>query len=215
MIRIRLMLLFAAMLATPVAALCQISADVAALERRAAAGEAAAMLALGSRLAMGDGVARDVPRGVALLESAAALGNNGAAYNFGFIQYRVLHNPAAGFPWLLRAATAGNREAVRDIVEMYRKGVGTPADPLAAIRWLKIGAREDFSGERSQLVEIYTNGSGVPADRARAYGWMLLAGESMSPEARGVVRARATPGEVVAGLAFADRCRASQFVDCD
>jgi TPR repeat protein len=185
--------------------------------RRQAAegGNADAQTNLGYMLSWGDGAPKDLPAGIGWLEKAVAQGSIGATYTLAVARREFQNNPAGAFPLMLKAAEAGDADAVSDIAILYRDGVGTAKDPAAYVRWLKRGAARDSSGRRALIAQAYANGEGVPRDMMKAYAWVLMAEDRVSPEGRNLVTAQTTPDQKAAAKAFADRCIASNYVDCD
>jgi TPR repeat protein len=170
------------------------------LEEAAAGGHVEAMAGLGYMLVEGELLPRDVARGLTLLERAAGLGNAEAMYSLAFIHSRQRRDAATGFGWMRQAAEKGHASAISELADMYRRGEGTLRDMAAAVRWYRVGAVNDAHGERARLVDYYVNDA---PDPVRAYAWMLPAGDSISPEGRGVVVVRATPDQVAAAQALA------------
>lgn len=178
-------------------------------------GNADAQISLGYMLAWGDGAPKDVPAGIAWLEKAVAQGETGGLYTLAVARRAFQNDPEGAFPLMLRAAEAGDQNAVSDIALMYRDGIGTAKDPAAYVGWLKRGAANDDSGRRALIAQAYANGTGVPRDMTKALAWVLMAGERVSPEGRNIVNAGTTAEEKAAARALADRCAGSGFIDCD
>lgn len=170
------------------------------------------MAALGNALFWGEAQARDETRGLALLEKAALAGHWQASASLAQIYRWVRRDAVAALPHARIAAQAGDEGAIELLAVMLRDGIGTAADLDGAIRWFARGAIEDRAGQRANLVEIYVNRR---PDPVKAMAWALLAGDAISPEGRGVALGRANPQQRLAAQAFAARCRASGFLNCD
>ena len=83
------------------------SEDLAALERKAAGGDAAALFALGDMYERGDGVAHDMAMAAAYMRLAAEHGSAVAQYRLGLVQavgLGVEANVTEGYKWLSVAA---------------------------------------------------------------------------------------------------------------
>ncbi|PZU48873.1 MAG: hypothetical protein DI568_06195 [Sphingomonas sp.] len=178
-------------------------------------GNADAQTNLGYMLVWGEGAPKDVPAGIAWLEKAAIGGDPSTLYTLGVARRVFLHDPVGAFPLILRAAEAGNDDAISDIAMLYRDGVGTAKDPAAYVQWLKRGAVKDNSGRRALIAQAYANGTGVPRDMMKSLAWVLMAGDRVSPEGRNIVTTGTTANEKMAARALADRCMASNYTDCD
>src|SRR5262245_63667293 len=86
------------------------SDDIAALERKAAAGEAAALFALGDLYERGEGVGHDMATAAAYMRLAAERGLAPAQYRLGLAEATGLGaaaNITDGYKWLSLAAAAG------------------------------------------------------------------------------------------------------------
>ena len=86
------------------------SADIAGLETKAAAGDAAALFALGDLYERGDGIAHDMAMAAAYMRLAAERGYAAAQYRLGLAEATGLGAAAdvtEGYTWLSLAATGG------------------------------------------------------------------------------------------------------------
>jgi eukaryotic-like serine/threonine-protein kinase len=84
--------------------------DIAALEQKAAEGDAAALFALGDRYERGDGVAHDMAMAASYMQLAAEHGSTAAQYRLGLVQAAglgVQANVTEGYKWLSLAAANG------------------------------------------------------------------------------------------------------------
>jgi TPR repeat protein len=90
-------------------------ADLKELQQAAAKGNPKAEAALGEMLLRGDGIAKDEPRAVALLEKAARAGHSGAAFRLGMLladgEAGVAKDPARSMDYFRAAAAGGEAEA--------------------------------------------------------------------------------------------------------
>jgi len=91
------------------------SADIPALERQAAAGDAAALFALGDRYERGEGVAHDMAMAAAYMRLAAERGHAPAQYRLGLAEAAGLGGAAdvtEGYAWLSLAAAGDEASAL-------------------------------------------------------------------------------------------------------
>jgi hypothetical protein len=111
--------------------------DVPGLERKAAAGEAAALFALGDLYERGDGVGHDMMMAAAYMRLAAERGYAPAQYRLGLVESAGLGTAAnltEGYKWLSLAA-AGGEEPGALVASVLRDNVAarmTPAEVEAA-----------------------------------------------------------------------------------
>lgn len=114
------------------------SEDIAALERKAAGGDAAALFALGDMYERGDGVAHDMAMAAAYMQLAAEHGSAAAQYRLGLVQavgLGVDANVTESYKWLSLAAVAGGEEKIALLAAALRGKLAarmTPAEVEAA-----------------------------------------------------------------------------------
>jgi len=120
-------------------------ADLAELEAAAAKGVPRALAHLGDLLVRGDGVPKDEPRGLALLERAARQGQGGAAFRLGMLlahgEGGAAKDPARALAYFKAAAAGGEAEAFFNLGAAHANGAGTRRNYAEALGWL-IAARE-------------------------------------------------------------------------
>jgi len=116
----------------------QAAEDVAALEQKAADGEAAALFALGDMYERGDRVAHDMTVAAAYMQLAAEHGSAAAQYRFGLVQVvglGVEANLTESYKWLSLAAMSGGEDESALLAGALRVKVAarmTPAEVEAA-----------------------------------------------------------------------------------
>ncbi len=120
-------------------------ADLAELEGAAAKGVPRALAHLGDLLVRGDGVPKDEPRGLALLERAARQGQGGAAFRLGMLlahgEGGAAKDPARALAYFKAAAAGGEAEAFFNLGAAHANGAGVRRNYAEALGWL-IAARE-------------------------------------------------------------------------
>lgn len=107
------------------------------VEAEALRGNEAAQCLLGSMYCAGNGVNKDVARGVRLLNMAAAKGSAEAAFRLGDMYrtgQRVVRNNSEAVKWLERAGELGHDLAVWDLVCLLWRGE-TSASRVRAFAW--------------------------------------------------------------------------------
>jgi hypothetical protein len=114
------------------------SEEIAALEVKAAGGDAASLFALGDRYERGDGVGHDMAMATAYMRLAAEHGNVPAQYRIGLVEAAGLGGEAnltEGYTWLSLAAGAGGGETNALVAAALRDNLAarmTPAEVEAA-----------------------------------------------------------------------------------
>jgi len=104
-------------------------------ERLAAGGDANAAYYLGEIYQYGDGVARNGGEAVKWLLRSAKAGDPRAARQLGLAYLEGtdrLQDLAAARRWLQQAAGRGDAQALHRLGDMNARGLGAPADPIAA-----------------------------------------------------------------------------------
>ena len=158
----------------------------AALEKKAAAGDAKAQYEVGARYAEGFGVKQDASRGLEWLAKAAQHGDIRAERRVGIMLLKGEGAPAdlkLGLEWLNKAAEAGNPEAQFCLGECYLSGTIVPQDDHEAFEWLLKLAQLGGSIPQRQIGEMYANGRGVGLDWKAAREWTEKAAAQNEPRA--------------------------------
>ncbi|GLQ06546.1 tetratricopeptide repeat protein [Sneathiella chinensis] len=61
--------------------------------------------------------------------------------------------------------------AMRNVGHLYRRGLGVPKDPAAAVNWYRKAADLGFARAQANLATMYLKGEGVDQDDAQAFEW--------------------------------------------
>ena len=69
------------------------------------------------------------------------------------------------------AAKAGYAPSQHDLAELYRRGLGTKQDTLAAFRWHLRAARQQYRLSEAAIAEMYRKGEGVARSPDQADRW--------------------------------------------
>jgi TPR repeat protein len=181
------------------------SADIAQLQSKAEAGDAAAQLALGRAYQNGDGVRQNDDLAAKWYRKAADQGNAAAQNNLG-VMYRaglgVEKDKEEAMKWYHMAARQGDANAMFNIGAAYYDG-DVRATALAAYEWFVLAEEAGSSSApdavkrtaaelgrpftQDALVEIaqmYEKGIDLPQDYSRAIKWYNRAAESGSASAK-------------------------------
>ena len=190
----RLLPLFAALIAAPLALSAQVSSDPTAnllgitdrlnamtaddvknLSVRARQGDPEAEFWLGMLYADGHVVPQDKSHSENLLLQSAEQGYAPAEYRVGMVFYPK-DIPKAE-KWLLAAASHGNAEAqlwLGGAYEQHRFGI---TDLQEAAKWYRKSAEQGQPDAQVSLGMMYEQGDGVPQDYVAAAGWYRKAAE--------------------------------------
>jgi TPR repeat protein len=117
-------------------------ADLKELQAAVAKGNPKAEAALGEMLLRGEGLAKDEPRGVALLEKAARAGHSAAAFRIGMLladgECGVAQDHGRALAYFRAAAAGGEAEAFFNIGAAYGSARGVKRDYAEALAWLTV-----------------------------------------------------------------------------
>ena len=145
---------------------------------------AVALRALGDLLILGKGIGQDKPRGVELLQQAAAqdfvpaLLSLGYSFEFGD---GVPVDATRAMEFYTRAGDAGLVRAQLILADHYQRGLGTPADDFAAFGWLSRAA-ESGDPEANYLLGVaYLEGRGTNSDVDAAVRAFQVSSDGYSP----------------------------------
>ena len=184
-------------------------------------GNAEAAHFLSMLYATGQGVARDDAEAVRWVRIAAEAGHVEAQRKLGQFYHLgrgVDPDEAEATRWMRRAAEAGHPEAAGHLGMQYYLGRGVARDPDAARHWFRVAARRGVAEGMHNLGVVYGNGDGVAPDLTRSHMWFSLAAsaghEGAAGSAAGLVQDM-NPEQITRATEMADRCRASDYQDCD
>jgi TPR repeat protein len=171
---------------------CQGDTPASELVARATAGEARCQYVLGLAHKYGTDVAADREAAIAWFEKAGAQG-----YQDAVLQLVDYFNAGPGkddrqwLRWRRHQAERGDPYAQYEVGDAYERGRGTPVDPVAAMRWLRLASEDGrpppcFGSCRDsnrpaggpakfRIGQMYRYGIGVRADEAEAQRWYRLA----------------------------------------
>jgi TPR repeat protein len=136
---------------------------------------------------LGEGVPKDEPGGMLLLNRAAQLLVPEASYNLGIVALKPSNGPpdyATAYKRFSEAAIANNGDALYSLGVLTKDGKGVPADAKKAAEFYLAAAN---AGNLDGMVEYgiaLFNGDGVQVDQELAGDWFERAAERGSPIAR-------------------------------
>ncbi|WP_170113137.1 tetratricopeptide repeat protein [Ahniella affigens] len=135
--------------------------DLAALKRRAEAGDAEAWVEIGGEFIIGERVPRDFPTAAAAFQKGADLGSENAMFNLGVCYQNgdgVPKDVTKALAWFARAADRGHAQGLFMLGMAYRNGAGVTKD-LAASNALMVIAHAKGVAEAGRQGVIAGAGS--------------------------------------------------------
>jgi localization factor PodJL len=195
-----------------------IRVEPATLETAARSGDPIARYQLAVRL-LGEGSAQDA---ASLMASAAEQGVPAAMRRYALMLQAgngVTVDQEASRAWMVRAAEAGNVQAMHDSGGMFINAGDTPDHQAAAARWFEQGALHGVRDSQFNMALLYQEGFGVPVSPADAYAWFTIAANAGDSDASGraqALRPDLTPEALrqaqaaAAGFAVRESDRAAQ-----
>src|ERR1035437_9173395 len=154
--------------------------DFATLQKRAAAGDAAAQNNLGDRYYYGNGVSVDYAQSLAWYRKAADQGNAAGQANLAYMYSHgrgVSEDDAQAFAWYHKAADQGYAVAQNNLGSMYQNGKGVPQDYAQALTWYRKAADQGSADAQNNLGDMYYYGHGVSPDDAQSRAWYRKAAD--------------------------------------
>jgi len=154
--------------------------EFAAVQGKAAAGDAAAetMVCMARRL--GKFVPQDDGEALNWCEKAAKQNDLVAEEDAG-LQYArglgVQRDTMRGIEWLKKAASQGSIVALGNLGSIYANGSGVPVDYAEAMKWYRMGADRDDGRSETDIGIMYLLGQGVKRDPAEALRWFRKAAD--------------------------------------
>jgi TPR repeat protein len=154
--------------------------DIAALRKRAEAGDAVAQYNLGVCYVDGNGVPQNMIEAVKWYLKAAEQGNANAQFNLGCCYCNgdgVLKDPTEAVKWWRKAAEAGDASAQFNLGVCYVDGNGMPKNMAEGVKWYRKAAEQGNADAQHNLGVCYTEGMGAPKDMVEAAKWSRKAAE--------------------------------------
>jgi TPR repeat protein len=175
--------------------------SLSALQYAAEEGHPIAQWKLGRMYAVGDGVARDdlrafdyfskianahaednpsAPQAQIVANAFVALGRY---YRDGIPNSKVKADGERAREMFSYAASYfGNADAQYNLARMYLNGIGAPADPRYAARWLGLAAQKGQHQAQALLGQMLFEGQHLQRQAARGLMWLTLARDGATPD---------------------------------
>ena len=173
--------------------------DLAAVRAQAKKGVPAALTALGTAYASGQGVPQDYAKALQYYKQAAAANDALAQYNIG-----LLYETGRGVPqdlpgavgFYLQAAKQGIVQAEFNLANMYADGRGVAPDLFEAALWYRQAAEKGLAEAQFNLGLAYELGHGVVKNPDQARTWYQAADAQGFAKAHERLASFAPPGTV-------------------
>lgn len=123
----------------------------------AEAGDASAMLSLGTLYDTGHGLPQDFAKALSWYQRAAEAGNAAAMFNVGAMYDNgrgTNVDRAEAIKWYAMAANKGNGRAAYAAATIYRDGDGVPRDDVAAVKYFRIAAAAGIEAALPNLTSL-------------------------------------------------------------
>jgi hypothetical protein len=124
--------------------------------------------------------------------------------------------------WYRRAAEQGDVLAQFNLGVRYDNGQGVQQSYKEAAWWYRRAAQQGHARAQSNLGVLYANGQGLPKDVIRAYMWLTVAipgsrGDDVKTAIRNhtTVASNMSAEQIAQAQEMAQRCRETQFVQCE
>ena len=180
------------------AAPSKLSGHVAALEKKARAGDTKAQLRLGIAFEFGEGVAKNLDEAARWYRIAADRGDPVAQTNLAYLYENggaSLRDPAEAAKWYMRAAVSGFARAEFNLGTLYLQGTGVERSDEEAAHWIGLAADAGCPTALAALGYLYANGKGVPHDPRKAAD--LMQKSAKKSDANSCARFKPQPADSV------------------
>lgn len=153
-------------------------AALAEYERGKDAGNLESMVIAAGYYIEGKGTAKDVPRGLQILQKAAEAGSAQAHLMLAANSLQgEKPDISSGYVHLVAAANAGLATAQNDLGLFYLTGKLGAADVSAAVSWFGRSAQSNFAAAQNNLAALHERGTGVAQDYGKAAQLYALAAQ--------------------------------------
>lgn len=142
-------------------------------------------------------------------------------YNLGFMYYygwRVSQDYKAALKWHRLSAQQGSAASQTDLGIMYQNAQGVAQDYKLAVKWYRLAAAQGDSYAQNLLGAMFRDGNGVIQDNIKAHMWFGIGaskGDHVSVIMRVKIEVKMTPAGIKTAQALAQKCRQSNYKQCD
>jgi len=121
----------------------------------------------GMKYLQGDGVARDIPRGISILEEMCGRGYGPACENAGAARSALLHDPGGGLRDFETGCKGNHGTSCYGVALMYAEGAAAPKNLGTTREYLERGCGLGDPRSCSEVALFYLDGVGGPPDPSR------------------------------------------------
>jgi localization factor PodJL len=188
----------------------QTAPELSSLRQAALAGEPNAVYELGSRIADGRGLTRDLPLAARLLEKAAEFGSAPAQYRLAGLYEKgmgLTRDAAQARKWYERAAEQGNAKAMHNLAVLLAEGSNGKPDYAVAVEWFNRAAEHGIRDSQYNLAILLARGLGTAQNLPQSYMWFAIAAQQGDDDAgkkRDEVASRLSANDLKAAKAMLD-----------
>ena len=137
-------------------------------------GDIFAQYVLGHMYCVGQGVPKDMEKGLSWYQRAADQGFAPGQLALGTMYYNgegVKQDYTVAAKWFRLAAERGYDRAQSNLAAMYMNGTGVARDYTQAIKWFRAAANQGYATAQYTLGKMYSDGTGMSKpDMVAAYG---------------------------------------------
>lgn len=160
---------------------------LAAVTKKAEAGDVDAQHDLGWIHHKGEGVPKDISKAIEWYQKAAVKGNVDAQNALGGIYLKdegLQKNAVKAAEWYEKAAAQGNVDAQVILGLLYLDGEGVPKDETKAFEWFQKAAAKGDADAQFHLGHRYLKGEGIAKDVSKAFEWFQKAAAQGNTDAQ-------------------------------
>lgn len=187
---------------------------------KAERGDIFAQYVLGHMYCVGQGVPKDMEKGLSWYQRAADQGFAPGQLALGTMYYNgegVKQDYIVAAKWFRLAAERGYDRAQSNLAAMYMNGTGVPKDYIQAIKWFRAAANQGYATAQFTLSKMYLDGTGVSKpDMVAAYGLLrplVEKGNVAAVAAMKELLPKMSQAQIEQGQALAEQIRGKNRLD--
>ncbi|WP_298217638.1 tetratricopeptide repeat protein [Halothiobacillus sp.] len=183
-------------------------------------GDIFAQYVLGHMYCVGQGVPKDMAKGLSWYQRAADQGFAPGQLALGTMYYNgegVKQDYTLAAKWFRLAAERGYDRAQSNLAAMYMNGTGVPQDYTQAVKWFRAAANQGYATAQYSLGRMYSDGTGMSKpDVVAAYGLLrplVEKGNSAAVAAMKELLPKMNPDQIKKGQELAEQIRGKNRLD--
>ena len=162
------------------------AADFAAVQQKAAGGDAGSEFLVCAAYRLGQFVSQDDTKALPFCIKAAEQGDIGAQDNLGsmyMIGRGVKPDFKLAMEWMTTAAAQGSYASMSNLASMYANGMGVPKNYSEAMNWYRKAIEHGSMAAQTDIGIMYLQGEGVPKDPQQGIAWIRKSADANYPYA--------------------------------